>query len=219
MRTPRPARWPRWVSSRLRDRPRPRWLGGDRDRQYFGLVRRHARHRKADDLAPHPAGDAPACCARSAWSRIRLRPSRGETRRRATAARRGASRKVAGSTTAGAAAPPVRTSHADHDAGGCGGFWQQVLWRLGVGRAQIIRPGRRGVRTDRGPEPRHPGNVGRRLRIDLERRRRIRRPAVGENVRRHCRPDSGAPNRDASSASSIGATRGRISEPPLPLTT
>ena len=60
-------------------------VGGNGDRQNLGLVRRHARHRKADDLSPLPADDEPACCARSAWSRIRLRPSRDETTRRAIA--------------------------------------------------------------------------------------------------------------------------------------
>ena len=92
-----------------------------------------------------------------------------------------------------------------------------VLWRLGVGRAQIIRPGRRGLRIDGGAEPRHPGDIGRRLRIDLERRRRIRRPAIGENAARHCRPDAArriarrrAPRRSARRC-------GRISEPPSPL--
>jgi hypothetical protein len=70
-----------------------------RDRQDFGLVGGHARHRKADDFSARFAGGEPACCARSACPRTRLRPSRGETIRRASWASRRASRNEAGSTT------------------------------------------------------------------------------------------------------------------------
>jgi len=52
------------------------------------------------------------------------------------------------------------------------------------------------------------------LRIDREGRRRIRRPSLGEKSSRVADPM----NRDASSASSIGATRGRISGLPSPRT-
>ena len=53
---------------------------------------------------------------------------------------------------------------------------------LGVGRAQIIGPRRCGIGTDGGADPCHPGNIRRRLGIHLERWRRIRRPAVGEDL-------------------------------------
>ena len=67
------------------------------------------------------SADEPACCARAAWPRIRLRPSRGETRRRAVAPdapRRAGSR----ARPPGAAAPPFRqpgTYSAHHGADGC----------------------------------------------------------------------------------------------------
>ena len=60
-------------------------------------------------------------------------------------------------------------------------FLRQVFLRYRVGRAQIKRAGQCGVGTDRGAQPCHPGNIRRRLHLDLERRRRIGRPAVAEN--------------------------------------
>ena len=114
-------------------------------------------------------------------------------------ARRAASRRVAGSTTA---VPPLHSSESHAimvpAAAALCAAGPLAAWR----RARADkRTGRRGLRTDRGAEPRHPGNIGRRLRIDLERRRRIGRPAVGENVWRHCRPDAARRNARRSSAS------------------
>ena len=140
--------------------------GIDRDRQYFGFVRRHARDRKADHLAPLPQAMHQRVAFASAWSRIRLRPSRDETTRRAIAPAVPRRAGVAGSTTGVPPPPPFGQSRRTRPimTPGCDGLRQRVLWRLGVGRAQIKRPRRRGVRIDRGAEPRHPGDVGRRLR-------------------------------------------------------
>ena len=52
---------------------------------------------------------------------------------------------------------------------GLRGLLQRVFLRLGVGRAQIIGPGRRVVGINRGPEPGQPRNFGGRLVIDLPR--------------------------------------------------
>ncbi len=58
-----------------------------------------------------------------------------------------------------------------------------VQRRFGVGRAQIERTRRRRGRIDRSAEPRHPIDVGRGQGIDLDRRRCLGRPALGENCR------------------------------------
>src|SRR3954447_6933865 len=67
--------------------------------------------------------------------------------------------------------------------GGLGWVLQDADRWLGVGWPKVERARRRRVGIDRRPEPRHPGDIRRGLRIKRDRRRRIGRPTVRKQLR------------------------------------
>ena len=178
-RTPRPARWPRCVSSRSRDRPRPRWLAATaidnisassaamRDMAKPMILRpiSQAMNQRVA-LGQHSLefAFAPAAVKRCA---VKLRPARvrrATSRARSLPCRR-VTRPDSHAIMMTAAARPLPAD-------------PLAAWR----RARADnRAGPARSPDDRGAEPRHPGDVGRRLRIHLDGRRRIRGPAVGKD--------------------------------------
>ena len=213
------------------DRPRPRWFGRDGDRQYFRLIRRHARYCKTDDVpAGRVSGDAPGCYARSACSRIRLRPSRGETMRRAICGRRfGASRKVAGSITAVCRRPirpesqerirPIMVRRAAVDFA-AGLFAACRFLRFGIGRAQSNTAGpARCSGLTAAPSHATQAMSGAGSCLDLA-TAAAHPPASGRpGFSRRCRPAMRRAEALTASSASFDRRdmRGQTSEPPLPL--
>ena len=84
VRTPWPARWPRCVSEQVARQAAAAMAGIDRDRQYFGFVRGHARDESRSTCA-RASGDAPAYCVRSASLEFAFAPAAMKRRAHAIA--------------------------------------------------------------------------------------------------------------------------------------
>jgi len=106
VRTPRPARWAQMSHQQAAGQAAATLGRIDGDGQYFSLISSHARHGKADHLAPlsQPMNQRIAL----AQHRFEFAFTPAAVKRCAVQLRqRPASRRRAGSTIGGAAAPPI----------------------------------------------------------------------------------------------------------------